>query len=58
MVSGVKNLNECVLDFVLSLWSDHTEFMALFMVWSRFYFSALQLIFNFSVAISLLLPLD
>jgi len=48
----------CVLDFVYNLWSDHTKFMALFMIWSRFYFSALQLIFKFSKAIFLLLHLN
>jgi len=33
-VSGVKNLNTCVLDFVLCLWSDQSEFMALFVVFN------------------------
>jgi len=32
--SGVKDLNTCVLDFVSCLWSDQSEFMALFRVFT------------------------
>jgi len=32
--SGVKNLDTCVLDFVSCLWSDQSEFMALFRVFN------------------------
>ena len=43
------------------LWSDQSQFIALVLVfnlWFRFYFQDLYLIFNFSVAFVLLLPLD
>jgi len=59
----LRFLNTCVLDFVLCLWSDQSEFLALFMVskcgnWSRFYFWVLYFVFSLSVAIFLLLSMD
>ena len=57
-VNGIRILNMCVLYFcvVSVVWSVSSNFFFLFVDWS--WFIVLQLTFNFSMAISLLPPLD
>jgi len=61
-VSVAKNLNTFVLDFLSCLWSDQSEFMAPFMVFSLWMVSGFMFwvlfIFKFSKAIFLLLPFE
>ena len=58
LVVVLRILNTCVLDFCVVLWSDQSEFMALFMVFNLWlgpgFILSLVVNFKYSIAIFLL----